>query len=250
MMVIPMIQLFGGQVVSLERGDLDRPSVWHVDPVEKAVEFVAHGADRVHVTDLDAVAGGENAEVNVAIIEQIIRRAGVPVQVSGGNRTDEQVRRWIDAGAGRVVLGTAAVRFPDWVKAWAKAYPDWLSISIDIFQGKVMVDGWKTEAMFSPEELIHAYDGAPLASIIVTDIDRDLELPDASFALTTKLAEATRTPVIASGLVKTLDDISTLKYMPGIAGVMLGRPLYERTIDLAEAIDVARAVPEAKADFV
>jgi len=245
--MIPIIQLLDGQVVSLERGDLDRPTVWHVDPVEKAQAFVAEGAERLHVTDLDAVAGtGSNA----AIVEEIIRRAGVPVQVSGGIRTDEQVKRWIDHGAGRVVLGTAAVRFPDWVKAWAKAHPDWLSVSIDVMHGKVMVDGWRDAAMFAPEDLIHAYDGVPLAAIIVTDIDRDLELPDASFALTARLAEATRTPVVASGLVKTLDDVSTLRYMPAVAGAMVGRPLYDRSFTLAEAIEIARPAPERKAEFV
>ncbi len=246
MMIIPIVQLQDGRCVSLERGNLEEPTIWHGDPVEKALGFVEQGAEWLHVTDLDAVAGtGSNA----GIVAEIVRRAGVPVQVSGGVRADAAVERWREAGAGRIVFGSSAVAHPDWVKAHAKAVPDLFAISIDVWQGRVVTHGWKHEAMFSPEELIHAFEGVPLAAIIITDIDRDLDLPDASFALVTRLAEETRTPVIASGLVKTLDDVSMLRYLPNIAGAMIGRALYDRSVDLAEAIAVARPVPEPIAPF-
>jgi len=246
MIVYPMLQIQRGRCVSLSRGELDTPTVWHGDPIEKALSFVAEGAEWLHVTDLDAVAGdGDNAE----IVQSIIRQAGVPVQVSGGMRSDEAVDAWAEAGAARIVFGTTAVSFRDWVSAKARAYPDLIAVSFDIWQGKVVVDGWKRSVMMTPEDLIHAYDGVPLAAMILTDIDRDLDLPESSFALMTRLAEETRTPVIASGLVKSVDDVSTLKYMPNIAGAMIGRALYEKVVDLGEAVAVARPAPEPVAQF-
>mgnify|MGYP006285754289 CR=1 FL=1 len=247
MIVYPVLQLQEGRCVSLTRGALDTPTVWHGDPVEKAQAFVEQGAEWLHVTDLDAVAG---AGSNAALVREIILKAGVPVQVAGGMRSDEAVRGWLEAGAGRIVFGSSAARMPDWVKAHAKAVPDMMAVSIDVLEGRVMVDGWKEAAAFGPQDMVRAYEGTPLAAVIVTDIDRDLDLPESSFALTTRLAEETRTPIIASGLVKSIDDVSTLRHLPNIAGVMIGRALHDRTIDLAEAIEVAAAAPERTAEFL
>ncbi|MEM9148390.1 MAG: 1-(5-phosphoribosyl)-5-[(5-phosphoribosylamino)methylideneamino] imidazole-4-carboxamide isomerase [Pseudomonadota bacterium] len=249
MIIYPILQLQEGRCVSLQRGELDQPTVWHGDPVERALSFVADGAEWLHVTDLDAVAGADDTSINLEIIRQIIRQVGVPVQISGGMRSDETVRTWVDAGAARIVFGSTAVQFRDWVSAKARAYPDLVAVSFDIWQGTVVVDGWSRSVMMTPADLIHAYDGVPLAAMILTDIDRDLDMPESSFALVTKLAEETRTPVIASGLVKALDDVSTLRYMPNLAGAMIGRALYDKSVDLAEAIALARPVPEPVAPF-
>lgn len=247
MYIYPVLQLHEGRCVSLSFDDMDNPTVWHGDPVAKACAFVAEGAERLHVTDLDAVRGqGDNGD----LIERIIREAGVPVQVSGGLRGDEAVNRWIDRGAARVVLGTGAIRFPDWAKALAKLHPDQIVVSVDVFEGRVMVDGWKNSAMFGPIEIAHEFADAPLAAMIVTDIDRHLEYADASFALTTKFAEETKAPVIASGVVRSLDDVSTLRYLPNIEGVMIGRALYDRSVDLADALAVARPSVEPVARFI
>lgn len=246
MIVYPVLQLQNGCCVSLNRGEIDMPTIWHGDPVEKALAFVEQGAEWLHVTDLDAVSGAGN---NAEIMRAIIRQAGVPVQVSGGMRNDEAVSAWADAGAARIVFGSTAVNFRDWVSAKARAYPDLVAVSFDIWQGKVVTDGWRKSVAISPEDLVHAYDGVPLSAMILTDIDRDLDLPDASFALLTRLAEQTRTPVIASGLIKTIDDVSTLRYMPNIAGCMLGRSLFDKSVDLAEAIGIARPAPERVAQF-
>lgn len=247
MKVIPIIELQGRNCVTLSRGSLDEPQIWHADPVAKAREFAAAGAEWLHVTDLDAVAG--QGETNADIIEDIIRQVGIPVQVAGGIRSDERVRHWYDLGAGRMVIGTGALKHPDWVKALAKHYPDQIVLGVDVYQGRVVVEGWRKTTAFTPEDFVHAFDGVPLAAIAVTDIDYDLDLKDASFALTTKLADETRTPVISSGLVRTLDDISTLKYVRNVWGCLVGRALFAKDIDLAEAIETARPEPEPVAQF-
>ena len=242
--VYPMIELMGGKCVSFLPGQMETPHVWHVDPVEKAREFAAAGAAWLDVTDLDAVTGQD--ETNAALVEEIIRQAGIPVQVAGGIGSDERVRHWHEVGAGRMVLGKAAVRAPDWVKALAKYYPDQIVVALDIWQGKVVVGDWNETSAFDPVEFVHFYDGVPLAGIMVTDYDRDVDQPESSFALTIRIAEETRTPVFSSGLVKSLDDISTLKYVPNVAAVIVGRALMSRDIDLSEAIALAQPDPEER----
>jgi len=247
MKVYPIIELQGGKCVSLLRGLMDSPHVWHVDPIERAREYAAAGATMVHVTDLDAVAHRDidNAE----IIEEMIRKAGIPITVAGGLGSDEAIRKWYDLGAARMVLGSAAVRYPEWVQGLSRTYPDQIVLALDIWEGKIAIDGWTTTAMIEPSEFLKAFDGWPLAAVVITDISRDLEMPDSSFALVSRLAESTRSPVYASGLVKSLDDISSLKYIPNIAAVMLGKALMTRDIDLAEAIELAQPVPEKIAPF-
>lgn len=247
MILIPTLQLLDGKCVSLSQGNLDEPSVWHGDPVERALGFVEQGAEWLHVTDLDAVARrGRNSE----IMHEIVRRVGVPVQVSGGMTNDESVQEWRDAGAARIIFGSGSINYLDWVKAKAKSVPDYFAVSVDVKGGHVMGRGWTEPSMFTPQDLVTALEGTPLACLVVTDIDFDLELPESSIAMTAKIAEETRTPVISSGLVRKLDDISTLRYIPNIAGAMIGRPLFEKTIDLAEALEIARPEPGRTAEFI
>ncbi|MEM6934441.1 MAG: 1-(5-phosphoribosyl)-5-[(5-phosphoribosylamino)methylideneamino] imidazole-4-carboxamide isomerase [Pseudomonadota bacterium] len=246
MLIYPTIELQNGHCVSLIRGMMDEPSIWHVDPVEKARSFAAAGAEWIHVTDLDAVAGtGSNQE----LIREIIVKAGVPVQVAGGLRTLDHAQSWAEAGAGRMVIGTGAVRWPARFREICKAYPDQIVLAVDIWQGKVMTEGWTQKSAFEPADFVKAFEGCPLAAILCTDIDRDLDEPGSSIALTSAIARDTQTPVIASGLVKTLDDISALKYVYNIAGVIVGRSLFDRSIDLVEAIRLARPEPERVAEF-
>ncbi len=247
MIIYPYITLRGGRCVNLTHGRIDEPVEYDADPVETAVEFAHAGAEWLHVVDLDAVAGdGSNAK----IIRDIIRHANAPVQVAGGIRSAEQVREWSDAGAGRMVFGTAAVRWPQMVKELSYAYPDQIVVSVDVWRGKVMIDGWRESTIFEAVEFVQQYAGWPLSQIIFTDIDRDLDLPESSLALITKLASETSTPVIASGLARSLDDISALKYLYNISGAIVGRPLFEGTFTLEEALELATPSPEPIATFV
>lgn len=247
MIIYPTIELQQGRCVSLTRGDLDQPQIWHVDPVEKAIEFAEAGASWMQVTDFDAVSGdGDNSD----IVADIILRAGIAVQVAGGVRTMEQLDAWMEKGAGRVVIGTAAVLNPDFVFQAARKYPDQVVVAVDAMEGWVMTNGWKTQSAIAPEDFVTAFDKTPLAAILFTDIDSDLMDGEASLGRISALAGVTRNPVIASGLVKSTDDLSRLKYVGNVAGAIIGRALFNKAIDLTEALAVAQPGPEPVAEFM
>lgn len=246
MILYPTIELQQGRCVSLTRGRLEEPVLWHVDPVARAREYAEAGAEWLHVTDFDAVAGqGDNS----ALMQEIIRTAGVPVQVAGGIRSRERASEWLDAGAGRVVIGTAAVLNPAMVLECAKYHPDQVVLAVDVFQGRVMSQGWRETSAFAPEDFIAHFEEAPLAALLVTDIDADVGDADATLSLITRLAGETRKPLIASGMVRALDDIARLKYIGNVDGAVVGRALFNRSIDLAQALALAAGPAEAQAEF-
>lgn len=248
MLIYPTIQLMGGRCVSLDRARIDAPQVWDVDPVEAAQGFAEAGAEWMHLTDLDAVEGNER---NAELTERIIRAAGIPVQLAGGFRSRDVIERWIDKGAGRIVVGSLAAQEPHLVKELAKYHPDQIVLTVDVKAGRVMTHGWRRESSFTPEDFIAAFDGVPLAGIVVTDIEADANAHvEAQMGLISGLARLSRTPVIASGVVRTVDDIARLKYIHNIAGALVGRALYQGTVDIAEALAVAKPEVERVADFV
>ncbi len=247
MIIYPDIELQKGRCVNLVGGRMESPLVYDVDPVEAACEFVREGAEWLHVVDLDAVFNVGN---NTGIINEIIRKSGASVQVAGAIRSMDKVHRWIDAGASRVVVATAAVKTPHFVKEAATAYPAQVVVSVDARGGKVVVAGWRETTSFTPVEFARAFSDVPLAAIIYTDIDRDEEAPESNLSHTTELAAKVHTPVIASGVVKSLEDISTLKYLPNISGAITSRALFGGVFTLTEALAIAIAPPEPIASFI
>lgn len=248
MIIYPTMELQRGRCVSLEGGRLDSPSIWHVDPVTTARSWAAVGAQWMHVTDLDAVAGEADGD-NADLLRDLIRSAGIPVQVAGGCRTEASVEAWIDAGAGRVVVSTLAIRDPDTVKALTRRYPDQIVLSVDVYEGRVMSDGWRQPSAYTPEDIISAFNSCALAGVVVTDIDSDVSDHDAQLGLISGLAASARAPVIANGIVRSLDDVARLKYVPNISGAIISRALFRKTIDLEEALAVAQPEPEEVAEF-
>lgn len=246
MMIFPMIELQGGRCVSLDKGRLDAAMLWHVDPVETARGFAQAGAEWMHVTDFDAISGESEQQ---DLIEQIIRSAGIPVQLGGGFRSMDQAAYWLDKGVGRIVVGSWGTRAPEQVKELAKYHPDQVVLSVDVWQGQVMCDGWSTPTALDPAAYIAAYDGVPLAGIMITDIDSETSDTDAQMGVIAGLAGQTTAPVLARGTVRSVDDIARLKYVPNIAGAVVGRALFQKTIDLEEALAVARPEPEPIAEF-
>lgn len=247
MIIFPTIELQKGQCVSLARGRIDEPVLWHVDPVERAQGFAAAGAEWMHLTDFDAVEGRDDSE---ALVAEIIRTAGIPVQLGGGMRSRDRIESWIDRGAGRIVVGTLAAREPHLVREIAEHHPDQIVLAVDVWRGQVMTEGWRETGAFAPADYIKAFGDAPFAGIIITDIDSDIDEVEGSLGLISGLAEVARAPVIVSGVVRGLDDISRLKYIPNIAGAIVGRALFRRSFELEEALAAARPAAEPVAGFL
>lgn len=236
MILYPTIELLDGRCVSLFRGNMDEPQIWHVDPLERAQSFAAAGADWMHITDFDGINGSSR---NAELLREIIVHCGTSVQLGGGFRSLQGITDWIELGVGRIVVGTLAVIAPDIVKEAARLYPDQIVLAVDVYQGKVVSHGWRETSSFAPEDFLRLYEDDPLAAIIVTDIDADLDEAEDSLALVTRLAAVARTPVIASGLSRSLDDLARLKYVPRVSGAIIGRALFNRSIDLDEALALA-----------
>jgi phosphoribosylformimino-5-aminoimidazole carboxamide ribotide isomerase len=247
MEIIPVIEIQNNTCVSLRRGNMDDAMMWHVDPVEKAREFARDGASWMQVTDFDALVGDHK---NVDLVESIIRGAGIPVQLGGGLHSEEKINYWMDRGVGRIIIGSAAVKWPDFVKDMAKKYPDQIVLSIDVFKDKVMTNGWRDESAFTPSEFLKGFQGTPFAAVMCTDIDTDIGDGDGAAGMISGLARDTDTPVIASGIVRTLDDVSRLNYAGNISALTVGRALFNKTVDLAEAIETVKPQSEPIAEFI
>lgn len=241
MIIIPSMEIANGKCVSLHRGRMDEPMVWHVDPVEKAREFAAGGASWMQLTDIDAIRGSQE---NRELVIEIIRNVGIPVQLGGGFRSLEMIRDGIEIGAGRIAVGTIAVLTPDVVHSAAKLFPDQIVISVDVWQDAVMTHGWNEPSAITPEGVLEEFKRAPLAAVAVTDIDSNIDNRKSSLKLLKSLAGRTRTPLIASGVVRKINDIKRLKRIPNVEGALVGTALYNRTIELEDAL--AAAQPLAK----
>lgn len=247
MQLYPTIELLSGKPVSLYRGRLEEPQIWHVDPVETVRGFAQAGAEWIHVTDFDAIEGKPPQD---DLLRALVLAAEVPVQVGGGIRSRERVTQLLDMGVGRVVLGTVALTSPDFVKEVAKYHPDQVVLAVDVFEGRVMSNGWRETSAYEPADFISWFAEDPLAALLVTDIDSDLGDAEASLSLVTDLAERARHPVIASGLVRTLDDLSRLKYVRNVSGAVVGRALFDKSVDLEAALALAAQPLEETAEFI
>lgn len=234
MIIYPDIELMDGKCVSLVRGKLDEPKVYDVDPLERAKEFAAAGAQWIHVCDLDGVkqGGRHNADITTSIIDAV----EIPVQVAGGIRTMAGIEWWVEHGATRVVLGTAAVMDRRLVMEACAQFPGRIAVSIDARGGQVMIEGWREVTDISAMDMAKQLQDTGVGAIIYTDIDRNDDLPESSFASTAEMAQQVSVAIISSGTVKSLDDLSTLKYLPNISGAVVGRALFDEVFTLDEAI--------------
>ena len=239
MIVFPAIDLKAGQVVRLAEGDMDRATVYGDDPAAQALLFAEAGAMHLHVVDLDGSFAGraENREAVEAILESFPGH----VQLGGGIRTRAAVAGWFDLGVSRVVMGTAALKDPEFVKDMAKEFPGGIVVAVDARDGMVATEGWADVSDVSVVDLARRFEDAGVASLLFTDIGRDGLLKGVNIEATVDLARRVDIPVIASGGVKGLDDIHvlTLHAEDGIEGVITGRALYDGRLDLRAALQMA-----------
>ncbi len=233
MLIIPAIDLRGGQCVRLRQGDYARETVFGADPADMARRWVDQGATYLHLVDLDGARAGR--PVNQKAIWAIVQAAGVPCELGGGLRTDDDLQQAFDLGLDRLVLGTQALKQPDWFAAMCHKYSGKLALGIDAKEGQVATDGWREVSQVSAVELAQRFEQLPLAAVIYTDISRDGMLTGPNLEAMASMADAIRLPVIASGGVSTLNDIRSLARLP-LAGCIVGRALYEGTIELFQAI--------------
>ena len=236
----PAIDLKDGQCVRLLRGEMDQATQYNPDPGDQAAQFKAAGFQNLHVVDLNGAFEGESA--NSDAVRAILAATDVPVQLGGGIRTRAHIDAWLEAGISRVILGTAALRDPDLVKAAARALPGQVVVGIDAKDGMVAVEGWAETSDMSAIELAKAFEGCGVAALIVTDIARDGMKTGVNVAFTGALADAVSIPVIASGGVASVQDIHNLRAHPGerpIFGSILGRALYDGDLTPSDALAAA-----------
>ncbi len=234
MILYPAIDLKDGNAVRLVHGDMDQTTVFNDDPAAQARAFVDAGCEWLHLVDLNGAFAGE--PVNAAPVEAILKACPVPAQLGGGIRDMATIERWLDKGLARVILGTVAVENPDLVREAAKAFPGKVAVGLDARNGKVATRGWAEETDVMVTDLGKSFEDAGIAAIIYTDILRDGAMKGPNIDATAALARAVDIPVIASGGVSSMGDLTALKETGIIAGAISGRALYDGAIDLGDAL--------------
>jgi len=235
--LIPAIDLLGGHCVRLVQGRYDAATVYDADPAAVAARFAQHALRRLHVVDLDGAREGRPA--NVEAVRAILAAAkGVPLQLGGGIRTLAAVEAWLALGVDRVVLGTAALRDPELVRTAARRCPGRIAVGIDARGGRVAVSGWLETSETDALSLARRFEDAGVAALIHTDIARDGTGAGPNLDATEAIARAVRVPVIASGGVGSLADVRAACGR-GLAGLIVGRALYDGSLALEQALEVA-----------
>jgi phosphoribosylformimino-5-aminoimidazole carboxamide ribotide isomerase len=245
LILFPAIDLKEGRCVRLVQGDMDRATVFSDDPAGQAAEFEAQGFEWLHIVDLDGAFAGR--PMNAAAVEAILGRVKIPVQLGGGIRDMKTVEGWLSKGVARVIIGTAAVRDPDYVREAARRHPGQIAVGIDAKDGRVAVEGWALTSSMTAEDLGRRFEDAGVAAIVYTDISRDGVLKGLNIPMTLALAEAVSIPVVASGGLASIRDVERLLEpdCARLAGAITGRALYDGRIDPKEALSLIRRAREA-----
>jgi phosphoribosylformimino-5-aminoimidazole carboxamide ribotide isomerase len=236
-LILPAIDLRGGQCVRLRQGDYAQETVFGDDPAATAREWVRQGAQALHIVDLDGAREGR--PVNAASVQAILRAVDVPCQLGGGLRSEEQISRALAWGLQRVIVGTRALKEPAWLERIAHHFPGKIVLGLDARDGLVATDGWQQVAEAPVLEAAQRCAHLPLAALVYTDISRDGMLAGANIEAMGELATAVALPLIASGGVTSLEDVGRLAKLR-LAGCIIGRALYEGRIDLAAAMRAAQ----------
>jgi phosphoribosylformimino-5-aminoimidazole carboxamide ribotide isomerase len=232
----PAIDLRGGKCVRLQQGDYDRETVFGDDAVAMAERWADLGASHLHLVDLDGARDGEPR--NLTVVASILKSVEMSCELGGGIRDEQTIRRLLDLGLCRLVIGTLAIREPEWFRKMCRQFPHRLVLGIDARDGKVATHGWLQTTDTSATELARQFSDEPIAAIIYTDIATDGMLSGPNLAAMTQMQAATDLPVVASGGVTTKDDVARLA-AASLAGCIIGRALYEGSITLPDALAAA-----------
>jgi phosphoribosylformimino-5-aminoimidazole carboxamide ribotide isomerase len=245
MIILPAIDLLDGQVVRLREGKLEDKTVYSDDPLAFARRWEEEGGNCLHVVDLNAAFTGEPR--NIEKIKQLVRTLNIPVQVGGGIRSQEAAATFIKAGVSRVVIGTGAVDSPIFLENLVNRFGgDRIAVSVDAKDGRVAIRGWTEVTSINVLDFIRMVEKLGVATIIFTDIATDGTLIGPNFAALEKILDSTQCQVISSGGVANLDHIKQLASMPRLYGTIIGRALFDGTIDLGEAVALANYHSDAR----
>ena len=237
MIIFPAIDLFGGKAVRLFKGDYDKMTIYSNYPVQVALDFKAQGAEWIHVVDLEGAKSGETP--NIETIKKIIKETGLSVEVGGGIRSMEVIERYVDAGVGRLILGTAAVKDREFLLKAVEKYGDKIAVGVDIKDGFVAIKGWTEKSSLEAFAFCKDMESIGVKTIISTDISKDGAMQGANHDLYKKLQEQLSIQIIASGGVSSIEDVKRLKQM-NLYGAIIGKAYYVKAISLSEAIKIAR----------
>ena len=237
MQIWPAIDLRGGQCVRLQQGDYGRETVFGDDPAAMALHWQNQGAECLHLVDLDGARDGKPA--NLASIRAILKAVKMPCQLGGGIRDEETIAQLLDLGLYRLVVGTRALREPDWFRGICRKFPGKLALGLDARDGRVATDGWLNTSEVQATELARQLTDAPVAAVIYTDIATDGMLSGPNLRALAEMQAAVDLPVIASGGIANAEDVGQVAAL-GLAGCIIGRALYEGTLTLGDALARAR----------
>jgi phosphoribosylformimino-5-aminoimidazole carboxamide ribotide isomerase len=236
MLLIPAIDVKDGRCVRLRQGRMDDVTEFSDDPVAMATRWIEAGAKRLHVVDLDGAVVGR--PVNAGVVQAIARKfPAIPIQIGGGIRDEDSVQAYLEAGVQYVIIGTKAISAPHFVNDLCLEFPGHIIVGLDAKDGKLAIKGWSKLSNHDVIDIAQRFEQDGVTAIVYTDISRDGMLTGVNIAATVGLARAVNIPIIASGGVTHLDDVKSLCEVAeeGIAGVIIGRALYEGSIDLADA---------------
>lgn len=236
MLIFPAIDLVHGQAVRLFKGDYANMTVYHHDPVQVALDFQAKGASCLHLVDLEGAKSGGTP--NLEVISRILASTSLFTEVGGGIRSMEVVKTYLDAGVGRVILGTAAVTNEAFLKEAVEAYGEKIAVGVDVRDGYVAIKGWTEQSQYTCDQFFEKMQALGVKTVICTDISKDGAMQGTNLALYRRLSQTYDMDIVASGGVSSLSDIQALRAME-LYGAIIGKAYYTGAIDLAEAIEVA-----------
>ena len=238
--IIPAIDLLGGKCVRLRQGNYKEVTEFNEDPIEQALLWEAQGAKRLHLVDLDGAKTGH--PFNDLVIKEIRKKINIPIQIGGGIRTSRRAEDLINLGINKVILGTLAIENPETVEKLSEKNPNKVVVGIDAKEGKIATRGWINQSKTNASDLIKRFSQTKVAAFICTDISTDGTLQGPNLSFLSEMASISNTPVIASGGIGNIGDILSILPLEekGISGIILGRALYDGTLDLAEAIRITQ----------
>lgn len=237
MLIYPAIDLYGGKAVRLYKGDYKQMTVYNDDPTAVARDFRAAGAERIHIVDLEGAKNGDTP--NLDVVCAIKRTTGLFCEIGGGIRSMDTVRRYLDAGVDRVILGTAAVTDPDFLKSSLSEYGERIAVGVDIKDGRVAIKGWLETSEDDAMSFCEKMQKLGVKTIICTDISRDGAMRGTNVELYAEMSKRFNIDIVASGGVSSMEDITRLAAL-NIHGAIIGKAYYTGAIDLREAIEVSK----------